>query len=494
MIKMISRKGSLLHSPLLYLMMAGFALFIFSSSNVRSQALWSLQDCINYAFEHNLDIKKQVLVVETNKANVLQSKLSTLPSINAGASTQNNWGKTIDRYTNEFATERVRSDNLYIQGSMTLFSGLQKINIVKRNQLTLDYSRFFLDNLMDDISLTVSGYYLDILFNKELLNIAREQLDVTRQQVNRMEKLVEAGTLARGDLLNIEAQAAREEQQLVEAENRLELSFISLMQLIDYPVTEEFDVLVPKLRSVEEPSIDITSDQIFSYALLNRPEVKLAELGVDIAEKDISLARGQQSPTLSLSGTWASGYSGLNTIPIYGDPVTSAIPIGYLGSNPDEIVYSDLTETPISDFQVKEWGDQLEDNNNRTVGFFLNIPIFNGWQTRNAITRAKIAMESAEYDLELTKNNLRKVIEQSYADAVAALKRYGSANKQVEAQTEAFKYAEQKFDVGLLNSVEYNEIKKELTLSQSELLQAKYDYIFKTTILSFYMGNPLSIE
>jgi outer membrane protein len=464
------------------------------SAQLKGQALWSLQDCINYAFEHNLDIKKQVLAVETNKANLMQSKLNTLPSINAGASTVNNWGKTIDRYTNEFATERVRSDNMYIQGSMTLFSGLQKVNIIKRNQLALDYSQFYLDNLMDDISLTVSGYYLDILFNKELLNIAREQLEVTRQQVSRMEKLVEAGTLARGDLLNIEAQAAREEQQLVEAQNRLDISFISLMQLIDYPVTEDFDVLVPRLRSVEEPSIDITSDQIFSYAILNRPEVKLAELGVDIAHKDISLARGQQSPTLSLNGSWGSGYSGLNTIPIYGDPVTSTLPIGYLGSDPNEIVYADYTETPVSDFEVRDWAKQLEDNNNRTVGFYLNIPIFNGWQTRNAITRAKIAMESAEYDLQLTKNNLRKVIEQSYADAVAALKRYGSATKQVEAQDEAFKYAQQKFDVGLLNSVDYNEIKKELTLAQSELLQAKYDYIFKTTILSFYMGNPLSIE
>lgn len=436
---------------LIFMLMVMFTM----GTQLKAQQVWTLQDCINYAFDNNIDIKKQVLAVEGGKADLLQRKLNTLPSINAGASTVNNWGRTIDQYTNTFAQTRVRSDNLYIQGNFSLFNGLQKINQIKRGQLSMEYSQFFLDDLMDDIALTVAGYYLDILFNKEILLVAREQHEVTLQQVNRMAKLVEAGTLAKGDLLNIQAQAALEEVQVIESENRLEISFLSLMQLIDFPVGEDFDVTVPRLRSVEEPSIEITSDQIYSYALQNRPEVKLAEINVDIALKDISLARGQTSPVISMGGTWASGYSGLN---------------------PDG------------------WSQQLKDNNNRTVGFYLNIPIFNGWQVRNNITRAKLAKESAEYDLQLTKNNLNKMIQQSYADAVAALKTYGASLKQVEAQSESFKYAEQKFDVGLLNSVEYNQIKKELTAAQSDLLQAKYDYIFKTTILSFYMGNPLSIE
>ena len=464
-------------------------ILLISGMQLKAQQSWSLEDCINYAFDHNLDIKKQVLSVETGKANLLQSKLNTLPSINAGASTVNNWGRTIDRYTNEFATSRVRSDNLYLQGSFTLFSGLQKVNVIKRNQLSLEYSQFFLDDLLDDISLTVAGYYLDILFNKELLMVAREQIDVTQQQVKRMEKLVEAGTLAKGDLLTIQAQAALEELQVIESENRLEISYLSLMQLIDFPVNEEFEVQIPRLRSVEEPSIEITSDQIYSYALLNRPEVRLAEINVDIAQKDISISRGMQSPVLSMGGSWGSGYSGLNEEGL--NPYYKTVPVGYVENTGETVVTKYQT---YEDYQVKDWSAQLQDNNNRTVGFYLNIPIFTGWQVRNSITRAKIAREAAEYDLQLTKNNLRKVIQQAYADAVAALKRYGASLKQVEAQSESFKYAEQKFDVGLINSVEYNEIKKELTRAQSDLLQAKYDYIFKTTILSFYMGNPLSIE
>ncbi len=464
-------------------------ILLLTGMQLQAQQSWSLEDCINYAFDHNLDIKKQVLNVETVKANLLQSKLNTLPSINAGASTVNNWGRTIDQYTNTFATSRVRSDNLYLQGSFILFSGLQKVNVIKRNQLSLEYSQFSLDDLLDNISLTIAGYYLDILFSKELLMVAREQLDVTEQQVNRMGKLVNAGTLAKGDLLTIQAQAALEELQVIETENRLEISYLSLMQLIDFPVNEEFEVQIPRLRSVEEPSIEITSDQIYSYALQNRPEVRLAELNVDIAQKDISLSRGMQSPVLSMGGSWGSGYSGLNQEGL--NPYYETVPIGEVESTGETVV---TTYQNYADYQVKDWSAQLNDNNNRTVGFYLNIPIFTGWQVRNSITRAKIAREAAEYDLQLTKNNLRKVIQQAYADAVAALKRYGASLKQVEAQNESFKYAEQKFDVGLLNSVDYNEIKKELTRAQSDLLQAKYDYIFKTTILGFYMGNPLSIE
>ncbi len=161
-------------------------ILLLTGMQLKAQQSWSLEDCINYAFDHNLDIKKQVLNVETVKANLLQSKLNTLPSINAGASTVNNWGRTIDQYTNTFATSRVRSDNMYLQGSFILFSGLQKVNVIKRNQLSLEYSQFSLDDLLDNISLTIAGYYLDILFSKELLMVAREQLDVTGQQVNRM--------------------------------------------------------------------------------------------------------------------------------------------------------------------------------------------------------------------------------------------------------------------------------------------------------------------
>jgi outer membrane protein len=371
---------------------------------------------------------------------------------------------------------------------MTLFSGLRKINTLKQDQLELMASQYDLDFMMDDISIAVAGYYLDILFNQELHEVAKEQLNVTMQQVNRMEKMVAAGTLARGELLNLEAQAATEELNVVETNNRLQLSYLSLMQLIDYPVSADFRIEEPELKPIEAPSITITSDDIYNIASQNRPEIKSAELRVESAEKGVALARSYLSPILSFSGTWATGYSGAQTLGL--DPFDETIPIGFTESG--ETVFTEIEN--YETIETVPWDTQIKDNNNRSVGFTLQIPIFNGWQARTAINQAKIAMEEADYNLQQTKLDLNKKIQQAYLDAVSALNNYNAADKKIEAQREAFKYAEEKFEVGLMNTVEYNETKKELTKAESELLQAKYNYIFTTTVLDFYMGRPLSIS
>ena len=454
------------------------------------QREWSLEDCINYALDNNIDIKKQLLAVNVNEADLLQSKLNMLPSLNGGATHGYNWGQTVDRYTNQFATTRVQSNNFYLGANMNLFSGLQQVNTVKQNKLDLMASQYDLDLLMDDISIAVAGFYLDILFNQELLSVAREQLEVTKQQVNRMSKMVEAGTLAKGDLLNLQAQAATEELQVVEAENRLAISYLNLQQLIDLPVTREFRVETPELKPIEAPQVLLTADDVYQTALNNRPEIKSAELRVQSAEKGISIARGYLSPVLNFRGQWATGYSGAAQEGV--DPFTQILPIGYLQSNPQEIVLGQYDT--YESYQTIPFWDQMDKNNNRVVGLSLQIPIFNGWQVRNAISKAKIMHEDARYSLQQNKINLNKKIQQAYADAVAALKNYTASNVKVEAQSEAFKYAEQKFEVGLLNSVEYNETKKELTRAESDLLQAKYRFIYTTTVLDFYMGNPLSLN
>jgi len=363
---------------------------------------WSLEDCINYAFDNNIDIKKQLLAVELGKSDLLQSKLTMLPDLNLGGNHIYNWGQTIDRYTNTFAKSRVQSNNFYLSSNMTLFSGLRKINTMKQSELELTATQYDLDYMMDDISVAVAGYYLDILFNQELNGVAQEQLGVTRQQVGRMEKMVEAGTLAKGDLLNIEAQAATEELQVVETNNLIQISYLSLMQLIDYPVTEDFRIEVPELRAIEAPSLAISSDDIYRTASESRPEVKSAEIRLESAEKQVSLAKSYLSPVLSLSGTWATGYSGAQLQGF--DPYTEVIPIGYTESG--EGVYTNVenygTTSPIP------WATQIKDNNNRSVGFTLQVPIFNGWQVRTAINQAKISMEEANYNLEQTKLELNK--------------------------------------------------------------------------------------
>jgi len=470
----------------------GIAVFLLGTTSLSAQKVWTLEDCINYAFDHNLDIKKQVLAVELSKTQVLQSALSMLPDLNANATNVWNLGATIDMYTNTFASTTVRSNNFYLASNLTLFNGLSKFNTVKQNQLNLMASKYDLDVIQNNISLSVAGYYLDILFNLELLDVAKAQLSITQDQVARISKMVDAGSSARGDLLNIQAQAAAEELNVIEAENNLSISDLSLQQLIDLPVTKDFRVEKPILKAVEKPEVVMTPEQIFGYALIARPEIKSADLRVQSAQKSLAIARGSITPTLSIGGSWGTGYSGASMEVDPNAPVQPPIvrPVGITQMSHDTVLgyYSNPT------YRVKSFSSQFSDNDNRSVGFYLRIPIFNGWSGRTLISQAKIGKDQAEVDLEITKRTLRKNIEQAYADAVASLKKYNSSLQKVDAQNESFNYAQQKFDVGMMTSFDYNTSKKDLTKAQSDLLQAKYDFIFKTTILDFYMGKPININ
>jgi outer membrane protein len=437
------------------------AVFPFLPASSQQKA-WTLEDCINYALDSNINIKKQVLVVESQKAQLLQDYLIMLPNLNAGATHGYNWGQTIDRYTNEFATEQITSENFYLGTQFNLFEGLRQINAVNQSKLNYQAIQYDLDLAMDNISIAVAGYYLDILFNQELLAVAVEQKQITQQQVDRMQKMVDAGTLARGDLLNIEAQLASEELQIVESENRLMISYLSLQQLIDYPYSPDFKIETPQLKPIEAPQVVLTAKNVYDIASAQRPEIKSAEIRVESAKKGISIARGYLSPTIGLSGTWATGYSGLSLDPVTGD--------------------------------VIPWADQVDNNQNKSVQLNLQIPIYNGWQARTAISQAKIAKEQADLDLKQARLDLDKKIQQAYADAVAALKNFNASEVKVNAQKEAFKYAEQKLDVGLMTAVDYNETKKNLTVAESDLLQAKYRFIYTTTVLDFYMGKPLTLK
>ncbi|MEI6884014.1 MAG: TolC family protein [Bacteroidota bacterium] len=455
-----------------------------------AQKVWTLEDCINYALENNLDIQKQITYVESYKANLTQSAISMLPNLNASGTNYWNFGQTIDQYTNTFATTTVRSNNFYIASNMVLFNGLTKFNTVKQNQLLVMAGQYDVDVRKNNISLAVAGYYLDILFNSELLDVANEQLRITKLQVERIQKMVEAGSSARGDLLNITAQKATEELTQVQTANQLSISYLSLQQVIDYPVSKDFHVEKPNLKPVEAPKQPVTADIIYEHAIKDRPEIKAAELRVQAAQKQLAIARGVITPTLSVSGSWGTGYSGAaREIDPNVNPTISSYKMGITELSRDTVLGYQLNYAT----RVKSFGDQLKTNNNQSVGFSLSIPIFNGWQGRTNITQAKIAKTQAEIDLDIEKRSLRKLIEQAYADAVASLQKFNSSSDKVNAQTESFKYSQQKFDVGLLTSFDYNNSKKDLTKAESDLLQAKYDFIFKTTILDFYMGNPIRI-
>ncbi|MBK6345891.1 MAG: TolC family protein [Bacteroidales bacterium] len=440
--------------------------FTFLTLNAGAQQVWTLEQCVNHAITNNLQLKQQMLLVESAKADLLQSKLDLLPGISGNASHAYNYGQTIDRYTNRFATSRVQSNNFYLQGGVTLFNGFQKLNGIRQNQLNLMASQQDADKYMNDMSINIATFYLQVLFYKELVQIRTNQLEITSQQVERMKKLVNAGTMAPGDSYTIEAQYAVEESSLIDAENNLEVSLLTLSQLLDLPSAEGFDIEVPALTIEGDPKLVGNPDQIFLYAQANMPEIKASEYRMQSSERQLARAKGNYYPSLSLSGSWGTGYSGASQ---------------YLDS---------------TDFSLKTtpWDDQIRDNNNQTIGLYLTIPILNGWQSRTMVSKAKISLDNSKLDYELQKMMLRKTIQQAWADARASLKQYHASEKKVNATRESFRYAEQKFDVGIMNSVDYNNAKKDLSNAESEQIQSKFDFIFKTTVLDFYMGKPLSLK
>jgi outer membrane protein len=439
-------------------------------NSTASQALpktWSLEDCIDYAIDNNIQIKQSELGIENYEVNVLESKLSMLPSLNASTRYSYSWGRILDQSINAYVDKETRQGNLGVDASLTLFNGLQKMNSLKKDKIDFLASQYDADKMKDDISLMLTQAYLSILFNKELLRVAREQVLTTQQQIERTEKLVEAGTLAKGSLLEIKAQGAREELNVINYENSLSLAYLDLLQILDLPGDTDFEIVIPEISNDIQTGLD-PLNQVYQNALVTQPVIKSAELGVESSYKSVEIAKGMRSPTLGLFGGWGTNYSNNQ----------------WLSYIPDTPGYQEIVA----------FNDQFKNNQNRYMGINLSIPIFNGYQVSSGISRAKINAANSEYNFELSKNTLRKEIEQAYNDAQAAYKTYMATDQSLESFEESFRYTEQKFNVGMANSVDYNIAKSQVTSAESELIRARFDYIFKTKILDFYQGKPLTLD
>ncbi len=456
---------------------------------------WTLQQCIEYAFEHNIQVQQNIITKNIAEQDLKASRYNVLPNLNGSATHIYNFGQTIDPFTNTFATTQVRSNQLALSSSLTLFDGLRNINNVKLNKAQLEANKYDLESIKNDISLNIANAYLTILFNRELAKNAERQLNVTSIQIDRIEKQVNAGTLPQGSLQEIQAQYASEELQLVNAKNQLKLSKINLAQLLNLESSEDFNIDEPDLSNFQGVSELITPGALYETAVDIMPEVKRAEYNFYAAEKSKSLARGSYYPTITVNGSIGSGYSGANNILTGPGTNVGFVPIGQVSTTGDPVVsLSPRTIYGDDDYETKKWDDQLEDNFNKSIGFRLSVPLFNGMNSRTNVQKAKLNAQSAELNLDNTKLQLRQNIESAHAEAVAALKRYKAAEKSVEALKTSFDYTNQRFSVGLVNSFDFSNEKNRLNNAESELLQAKYEYIFKTKVLDFYRGQALSFN
>jgi len=465
-------------------------LLIFTISATAQQKVWTLEECITYALENNIQIQQAEINQLVSAEDVKNSKYNLLPDLNGFASHTYNFGQTIDPFTNQFANSQVRSNSFSLSSNFTIFNGFRNINTIKRNEAQLEANKLDLEKIKNDVALNISNAYLAILFNKELLKNAQAQLQVTQTQVDRVSKQVAAGALAEGAKKDIEAQFATEELQLINAQNQLRLSQLNLSQILRLEDANEFEVLSPNLDTFQEVSELVSPGALYLTALELMPEIKSAEYGLYTSQKATEIARSAYYPVLTIGGSFGTGFSGANR-EIAGFTTFENVPTGERTLQTNDLVVQDVS---VPTFRDKSFTDQVDENENYNVGFRLSIPIFNGLSARTSVQKAKLQARNAELNYENTKLQLRQNIESAHNDAVSALKRYKAAEKSVVALQTSFGYTQERFNVGLIDSFVFNTEKNRLNNAQSELLQAKYNYIFSTKVLDFYQGKAFSFN
>jgi len=351
------------------------------------------------------------------------------------------------------------------------------MNNIYKLELDFQASVEDLAKAKSDISINIASTFLEILFAKDLVKVSEDQLTVTNLQIKQINEKVEAGSLARGSLLEIQAQAAGEELNLVNAKNQLQLAKLKLTQLLELPLKDDFDVEVPTLPEISAEASIVGSDEVYKSALTTRPEIKGADLRLQSSQFQLKIAKGALYPTISLYANADYSYNNRNKLPVLdptGNPVKDPIT--------NEFLYSDYP-----------FFKQLKGLQSKSVGMQMNIPIFTRFANKIQIDNARLQVLNTQLEFESTKKLLRSDIETAQTNAIASLNRFISNQKAVSSMKEAFRYSEEKFGVGLVNAVEYNTAKTKLAKSESDLLQAKYEFIFRTKILDFYRGLPITL-
>lgn len=469
------------------------ALFIFSNTTMYAQEVtqWDLEKCISYAYENNLTVQRSALALRNDEVTLKQNKLSRLPTLNMNVFNSWRWGRSIDPTTNLFTSQRINSNGANATTQFLLYNGSQLSRTIKQGAKDVQASMFDVEKAKNDVALQVVLGYLQIIYNRELLENAKKQQETTKAQVDRTEKLVNAGSLPKTNLLDLQSQLASNEVDVINAENNVNLAMLQLKQYLQIPAREPFDIVTPVIDKENYGMVADNVEDVYQQAEQVQPEIKSADLRIEGAELGIKVAKGNRIPNIGMQGQFFTNYSDQNRRFNGADIIPGeSNPIGYLLSDPTEIVVEPKFNTTFSSIDIPT---QWADNRSWSAGFNIGIPIFNGWQTSANIQRAKIQKDQAEINARETRNALRQTIETAYNDAQSAIKVYEAANKQVAALEESFRATEKSYNLGALNFVDYQVASFNLFSAKSSLLQAKFDYIFKIKVLDFYLGNPLTL-
>ncbi len=462
-------------------------LCFFGWTKIHAQQVYSLAQCIDLAWQNNLQVKQAELSLSSSESQLDASRANVLPNVNGFASHNYNWGQRIDPFTNQFATTRVQSNSFGLSSNVTLFNGFQNQENIKAQQAGLESVKYDLETQKNNIALNVSEAYLQVVLIEELIISAEQQVVITSQQLERVKKLVDAGAINLGTQYELEAQLGRDRSTLTQRRNDYQFAKLQLKQLMLISADESINLIRPQIDADSAMRLE-NAATVYTYAEAEMPEIKSAKYSLLSWDRQLNAAKSGYYPSLVLSGSIGSGYSGLRT-QIESITRLPNQEIGFTANG--ETVFAPAFDASM--IRVP-FTTQLNDNFNQFVGVSLNVPIFNRYAIKNSVNQAKVNQSIAELQLEQEKLGLRQRIETARLDAAAARELYKANTESLKSSQKAFEFAQARFEAGAMNVTEFNTAKNNLLIAQAELSRTRYDFIFKTKVLDFYMGKPLGFE
>ncbi len=466
-------------------------LFIISALSGSTQEIWTLEKCINHALQNNLNISQLRIAEKFTDLDLDQANHARYPNLNGASSLNSNFGRTIDPVTNAFSTETFFSNNFSLNSGVVLYNGGRIKNTIKQAEISKQAAGLDIQQSERDIALFVANAYLSILFAEENQKIISNQLSLSKEQLKQLEKLINAGTRPANERLTLDAQIALNEQNLITAKNNVDNALLNLKQLMRIDANEEITVVRPEINEVKVNSdADLLSfDEVYNSALKTQPNIRASELDVDAAQIGVDIAKSSLLPSISAGVSLGTNYSNRG-VKIDGTELL------YQDFN---IIFNNMPTTLSIEqeslvFVDNPYFSQLSDNLSIGAGVQLNIPIYNNRINHNNVERSKLNIQNIEIGNEILKDNLKTNVQQALADARTAKRALEAASFSLEAQKAAFANAQKRYDLGNLNTYNFIDAKNQLDNAQLNYVIAKFDYLFKSKVIDFYMGYPLKLN
>ena len=455
----------------------------------QSQDLWTLMDCVNRALKENISIKQSELDYLDSEISRKTAIGNFLPNLNIGSSHSWNVGLNQNITTGLLENITTQFSSMNLNMNIDILNGLKNVKQLHLANLSILANQYQLADMKENISLLVANSFLQILFNKEILKVQELQLEISKEELQRAIELVNSGVIPKGDLYEFEANLTSVEKSVIDAKNSLKLAKIALAQLLLIDDYENFDIVDVDYKLKISNILDKSPNEIFSYAVENKNEIKIAETNLEIAKKSLEFNKSFLQPRLS-------AFYSLSTRIAYSDRLIGSgdfnlVPVGVV-ENTNERVLAPVQGTKI--VPPKSFSDQFDINKGQNYGLSLSIPILNGFSVRSNVNRSKINVQRSENLLFQRKLDLENTINQAYSDAYGSLKAYEASKKSLDSRKLSFEYAKEKLNIGVLNPYEYSQVKQRFESAQSDLIRSKFDLIFKLKVLEFYFGVPVNLD